>query len=59
MMQEWIAGLETQLAQKNAEVERLRRLVQTMIDEDPNDFAADAVTVLEVWREEARKALAR
>ena len=32
---------------------KLERLVQILIDEDPNDMAADAVTVLDVWRKEA------
>ena len=38
-------------------VAELRRLVEIMIEEDPNDMAADAVTVLDVWRKEARAAL--
>lgn len=38
-------------------VTKLERLVQCLIDEDPYDMAADGVTVLEVWRKEAREAL--
>jgi hypothetical protein len=44
-------------AQLQAENERLRYLVQVLIDNDPNDDAADAVTVLDVWRKEAKAAL--
>ena len=40
-----------------ARVAKLGRLVQILLDEDPNDMAADAVTVLDVWRKEARAAL--
>jgi hypothetical protein len=39
------------------EVERLRELVRCLVENDPNDYAADAVTVLDVWRKDARKAL--
>jgi hypothetical protein len=45
------------LHQLRAENERLRVLVHALIDSDPNDDAADGVTVLEVWRKEARQAL--
>jgi hypothetical protein len=40
-----------------ARVAELRRLVQCLIDVDPEDMAADGVTVLDVWRKEARAAL--
>ena len=40
-----------------ARVAELKRLVQCLIDVDPEDMAADGVTVLDVWREEARAAL--
>ena len=40
-------------------VAKLERLVQCLIDEDPDDMAADGVTVLDVWRKEARAALER
>ena len=41
-------------------VAKLEGLVQCLIDEDPNDIAADGgVTVLDVWRKEARAALER
>lgn len=36
------------------EVESLRDLVDCLIENDPNDSAADAVTVLDVWRKDAR-----
>lgn len=35
-------------------IARLRALVSVMIENDPNDYAADAVTVLDVWRKDAR-----
>jgi hypothetical protein len=35
----------------------LAALVQTLLDNDPNDMAADGVTVLDVWRKEACAAL--
>ena len=38
-------------------IERLCDLVECLIDNDPNDYAADAVTVLDVWRKDARSAL--
>ncbi len=36
------------------EIERARELINCLIENDPNDFAADAVTVLDVWRKDAR-----
>ena len=42
-----------------AEVERLRELVACLLDNDPNDMAADGVTVLDVWRKDAARALGR
>jgi hypothetical protein len=39
------------------EINMLRKLVRTLIENDPNDDAADSVTVLEVWRQEARQVL--
>lgn len=38
-------------------VRELTRLVRTMLENDPNDMAADAVTVLAVWRRAAARAL--
>ena len=45
------------VAALQARVAKLERLVQILIDVDPDDMAADAVTVLDVWRKEARAAL--
>lgn len=53
-----IAKLVNELRDARAENERLRALVQALLDNDPDDDAADGVTVLEVWRKEARRALA-
>ena len=39
------------------EIERLRDLIKVLLYNDPDDMAADAVTVLEVWRKEASEAL--
>jgi hypothetical protein len=36
---------------------RLRSLIRTLIENDPDDMAADGVTVLEVWRKEAAQML--
>jgi uncharacterized coiled-coil protein SlyX len=42
------------------ENKRLRTLVETLLKEDPNELAADGgVTVLDVWRKEARQLLER
>lgn len=41
-----------------AEIERARALINDMIENDPNDYAADAVTVLDVWRKDARDFIA-
>jgi hypothetical protein len=46
--------LESQMA---AELFELRRLVHALLENDPNDMAADGVTVLDVWRKEARRIL--
>lgn len=40
-----------------AAVERLRDLVTCLLENEPDDYAADGVTVLEVWRQAARAAL--
>ena len=40
------------------QAERLRTLVQALLDNDPDDMAADGVTVLDVWRKEAARILA-
>jgi len=40
------------------EIERLRKLVQDLLNNDPNEYISDAGhTVLDLWRQEARKAL--
>ncbi len=50
---------ETRADAGEAHAGELARLVQVLLDNDPNDDAADAVTVLDVWRKEARTTLAR
>jgi hypothetical protein len=45
---------------RDAEIERLGALVQCLLDNDPNDDAADGgITVLDVWRRDARAVLKR
>ncbi len=46
------------MREAKTEIARLRALIKTMLDEDPNDLAADGgVTVLDVWRKKALRAL--
>ena len=40
-----------------ARAAKLKRLVEILMENDPDDMAADAVTVLDVWRKEASAAL--
>jgi hypothetical protein len=42
-----------------ARVAKLERLVEILLENDPDDMAADAVTVLDVWRKEASELMAR
>lgn len=49
--------MEVTYAALQKRLAKLEYLVQCLIDEDPNDMAADGVTVLDVWRKEARYAL--
>lgn len=44
---------------REAEMGALRRLVTALVDNRPDDMAADGVTVYDVWLTEARKALGR
>ena len=56
-----LASLQAAEQERDAErakVKRLTRLVRTMIDNNPLEYVADGgVTVLDVWRSEARAAL--
>jgi len=45
------------LATLEAQFERQKNLLRSIIEADPDDSAADGVTVLDVWREEARALL--
>lgn len=40
-----------------ARIDWLERLVRTLIENDPDDMAADGVTVLEAWRDDAEAAI--
>jgi hypothetical protein len=41
-----------------AEIDQLRSLVQCLLDNNPDDLAADGgVTVLDVWRKDAKRIL--
>jgi len=42
-----------------ARAAKLVRLVEILLENDPDDMAADAVTVLDVWRKEASELMAR
>jgi len=53
----WIHQYEVKEFQARAT--KLTRLVEILVENDPEDMAADAVTVLDVWRKEARELLAR
>lgn len=40
------------------EIEHLRHLVQSLIDNDPMEYVADGgITVLDVWRKDAKRIL--
>lgn len=39
------------------QLERLRSLARAMLENDPDDMAADGVTCLDVWRKEAKSLL--
>jgi hypothetical protein len=53
----WIQQYEVKEFQARAT--KLTRLVEILLENDPNDMAADAVTVFDVWQKEARELLAR
>lgn len=58
--QERNASYEAGITKLETEIKQLRSLVQCLLDEDPNDLAADGgVTVLDVWRKQARTILER
>ena len=38
-----------------AEIERLRRLAKAILENAPDDMAADGITCLDVWRKEAKE----
>jgi hypothetical protein len=48
-------ALRAENARLRPESRKLRRLVRILLENDPDDMAADAVTVLDVWRKEARE----
>ena len=52
----WV--MHHQATELQARVAELERLVRILMDSDPWDYrASDSVTVLDVWRKEARAAL--
>lgn len=51
--------LKAENAALKERVAELETLVECLIDNDPNDMAADGVTVLEVWRKDARATLSK
>ena len=58
-LQSRVAELEAETKELQARATKLTRLVEILVENDPEDMAADAVTVLDVWRKEAREFLAR
>ena len=57
-MEAALRNIEDEATALQARVAKLKRLVEILMDSDPWDYrASDAVTVLDVWRKEARAAL--
>jgi predicted RNase H-like nuclease (RuvC/YqgF family) len=55
-----VEELRAKLAEAQGAEERLRGLICTLLENDPNELAADGgITVLDVWRKEARAAIAK
>jgi ABC-type transporter Mla subunit MlaD len=52
-----LRNIEDEATALQARVAKLKRLVEILMENDPDDMAADAVTVLDVWRKEASAAL--
>ena len=50
---------DSRVKQLTAENKRLRELVTCLLHSDPADMAADAVTVLDMWRKDAARVLGR
>lgn len=48
-----IGRLRFELNRLRASHARLLGLVRVLLDNDPDDMAGDAITVLDVWRKEA------
>ena len=46
-----------EISRLRAENRRLRELIRVLLENNPNDDAADGVSVLDVWRKEARRVL--
>lgn len=56
----WLSCVTPEEASRlRAENERLTGLVACLLYNEPDDSAADGVTVLEVWRKEAARALSK
>lgn len=53
---EAVQELEEEMREAVEENERLRAFVKTLLENDPDDMAADGVTVLDVWRKEVLEA---
>lgn len=50
---------DTRVKALTAENRHLRGLVECLLHNDPDDMAADAVTVLDVWRKDAARVLGK
>ena len=59
-MRERAIALEDECYELRIQNSQLRRLVETMLDNDPSEPIADnGMTVLDGWREDARRVLKR
>lgn len=50
-------GASNEVHRLRAENRRLRELIRALLENNPDDDAADGVSVLDVWRKEARRVL--
>jgi hypothetical protein len=52
-----IKAKDVEIHRLHAENRRLRELIRALLENDLDDDAADGVSVLQVWRREARQVL--
>jgi len=49
------SNISQYVADLEAERDRLKKLIAVLLKNEPDDFAGDAITVLDVWRAEAKQ----